>query len=114
MVLPLRQLTHWHSIFPLDFAAIFHLLKGMKSQYRLGISRSSLDAIEDDFSADVEKGTKELVRVWLSSTPSLEPPCWWKLVQALRQLTRMYWQRKFKWREVSFSVLAEKIQMERG
>ena len=100
MVLPLRQLTHWHSIFPLDFAAIFHLLKGMKSQYRLGISRSSLDAIEDDFSADVEKGTKELVRVWLSSTPSLEPPCWWKLVRALRQIDE--------------NVLAEKIQMERG
>ena len=89
----------------MDFISILHLLKDIvKDLYslglHLGIARSALDAIEDNFPADVERRRRELVRVWLSSTHCLEPTCWWKLVQALRQTDE--------------NVLAEKIQKEHG
>ena len=48
----------------------------------LGIPQGTGVAVISDHHTDIGKGKKELVIVWLSS--SLDPPCWWHLVQALK------------------------------
>ena len=84
-----RQLTHWHRLFPIDFISVLNLLGDIvRSLYMLGIhldlSKGALDAIEENFPADVERRRREVVSAWLSS--SVVPPCWWHLVQALKKI----------------------------
>ena len=62
------------------------------------IPKGILDAIEADNRNDVCKMRRELVKGWTSS--SLDPPCWWHLVNGLR--------------DVKWSVLAEEIVTEFG
>ena len=85
----LCKLTLWNSLFPLDFASVLHKLQAIvEDLYRLGVNlslpRHLLDAIEADFPHSTERRRTELVRVWMSSSP--DPPCWWHLVQALKQM----------------------------
>ena len=100
-LLSLRIFTHWHSLFPIDFLSIHHLLKNVVDKvYDLGLELKvpyhTLEALERNFSADVVKRRREMVKGWMSSTH--HPPCWWHLVQALKR--------------IGMNALAEEIQRE--
>ena len=80
------KLTHWHVLFPLELTSVLHHLESVGSNLymfglHLGVSEGVLDALEPGFLIDVRKSKRELVREWMSS--SLDPPCWWHVVQAL-------------------------------
>lgn len=99
----MRKLSHWHSLFPIDFSEILHWLQDIvREVYELGdglgVPRAILEVLEVDFPADVRKRRRELVWWWLSSSP--DPPCWWKLVQALQGMDE--------------NVLAEEIKKKYG
>ena len=102
-IMCLRKLTHWYSLFSLDFKSVLHTLEDVvKGLYKFGlhlnIPTGLLDAMEDNFPNDVERRKRELVKAWLSS--SQDHPCLWQLVQALQRIGE--------------SVLAEKIAEENG
>ena len=102
-LLYLRNFTLWYSLFPMDFKSVLHFIKDVVRELymiglHLGIRKGILDAIEADNRTDVGKMRRELVKGWMSS--SLDPPCWWHLVNALRA--------------VRWSVLAEEIATEFG
>ena len=91
-VLCFRIFSHWNI---LDFNTTLDLLQDIvQDLYKLGcflgIPRSILDAIEADFPFDASRRRRELVRAWLGS--SADPPCWWHLVVALRQIDAESWQ----------------------
>ena len=96
--------THsWNCLFPLDFASVLRKLQDIvQDLYRLGVSlslpRHLLDAVETDFPHSTERRRTKLVRVWMSSSP--DPPCWWHLVQALKQM--------------DYRVLAKEIETEQS
>ena len=88
-IMCLLKLTHWYSLFPMDFNTLLdHLCSIVSGLYDLGrylgISCGLLDAIEADFPTDTSSRRRKLVRAWLNS--SLDPPCWWHLVQALNRI----------------------------
>ena len=102
-LLCLRNFTLWHSLFPMDLKPVLHYIKDIVRELymlgiHLGIPKGILDAIEADNRTDVCKMRRELVKGWMRS--SLDPPCWWHLVNALRAV---------KW-----SILAEEIATEFG
>ena len=85
----LRALTHWNSIFPIDFISVFGYLRDIVAELfvlglHLNIPQSVLEAIKRDHLLDTSGQRTELVRKWMSS--SLDPPCWWHLVEALRKI----------------------------
>ena len=97
----MHTLTHWHSLFPLDFLSVHHLLKNVVDKvYDLGLELKvpyhTLEALETNFPTDVVKRRREMVKGWMSSTH--HPPCWWHLVQALKR--------------IGMNALAEEIQRE--
>ena len=99
----LRNFTLWYSLFPMDFKSVLHYIKDVVRELytlglHLGIPKGILDAVEADNLTDICKMRRELVKGWMSS--SLDPPCWWHLVSALRA--------------VRWSVLAEEIATEFG
>ena len=100
-LLSLHILTHWHSLFPIDFLSVHHLLKNVVHKvYDLGLELKvpyhTLEALETNFPTDVVKRRREVVKGWMSSTH--HPPCWWHLVQALKR--------------IGMNALAEEIQRE--
>ena len=102
-LLCLRNFTLWYSLFPMDYKSVLHYINDIVRELymlglHLGIPKGILDAIEADNRNDVCKMRRELVKGWMSS--SLDPPCWWHLVNGLRGA---------KW-----SVLADKIATEFG
>ena len=102
-LLCLRNFTLWSSLFPIDFKSVLHYIKDVVRELymlglHLGIPKGILDAIAADNRTDVCKMRRELVKGWMSS--SLDPPCWWHLVNALHDL---------RW-----SVLAKEIATEFG
>ena len=84
----MRKPTHWDTFFPIDFVSVLRCVDKVEAKYlyNLGLELNmlwkTLDDIFEDFRNEVEARRRKLVRVWLSS--SLEPPCWWRLVQALK------------------------------
>ena len=85
----LRMFTHWHSLFPIDFFSVLHLLKDVvRDLYMFGvhlnIPQGVVKAIEEDFPANTDRRRREIVTKWMSSTQN--PPCWWRLVQALDRI----------------------------
>ena len=83
----LRKLTLWDSFFPMEFLSILQYVKALVTEvYELGlvlkVSVHRLETLSCDFPTDTSRRRRELVRVWLST--SVEPPCWWHLVRALR------------------------------
>ena len=85
-VLFLLKLTLWN-IFPMDFVSILRYLKPLVAEvYQLGLELKvplhRLLTLSYDFPTDTKNRRRELVRMWLNS--SMEPPCWWHLVRALR------------------------------
>ena len=100
-LLSLRILTHWHSLFPIDFLSVHHLLKNVVDKvYDLGLELKvpyhTLEELGINFPTDVVKRRMEVVKGWMSSTH--HPPCWWHLVQALKR--------------IGMNALAEEIQRE--
>ena len=100
-LLSLRILTHWHSLFPIDFLSVHHLLKNVVDKvYDLGLELKvpyhTLEELETNFPTDVVKRRREVVKGWMSSTH--HPTCWWHLVQALKR--------------IGMNALAEEIQRE--
>ena len=86
-LLCLCKLTLWNSFFPIDFVLVLQHLKPLVTKvYELGLELKvpvhCLEAISSNFPSDTSRRRRELVRVWLSS--SLDSPCWWHLVRALR------------------------------
>ena len=86
-LLCLHKLTLWDSFFPMEFVSVLRYLKPLVTEvYELGLELKvpvhCLETISSDFPSDTSRRRRELVRVWLSS--SLDPPCWWHLVRALR------------------------------
>ena len=99
----MRKLSHWDSLFPIDFNTVLHILRVIvKGLYEFGLSlgapQNVLDAIEADFPFDVNRRRRELVKWWMSS--SSDPPCWWYLIQALKRIDE--------------NALAEEIKREHG
>ena len=86
-LLYLRKLTLWDSFFPMEFVSVLRYLKPLVTEvYELGLELKvpvhCLETMSSDFPSDTSRRRRELVRVWMSS--SLDPPCWWHLVRALR------------------------------
>ena len=97
----LRIFTPWHSLFPIDFYSVLHLLKDVvRDLYifglHLNIPQGVVKAIDEDFPANTDRRRREIVTKWMSSTQN--PPCWWRLVQALERIDQ--------------NVLARNIQKE--
>ena len=86
LLLCMQRLTHWFSFFSIDSNSVLHYLQDVvdlsKLGGHLGIPPETVIAAIMDPSSDISKGKSKLVKVWLSS--SLDPPCWWHLVQALK------------------------------
>jgi len=75
-LLCMRKLTHWESLFPIDFDNVVYCLKDMVKELfdlgrSLGVSVGELKSIEEDFPCNTSRRRRELVRVWLSS--SMDP-----------------------------------------
>ena len=85
----MRKLTHWDNLFPIDFGSVLHYLKDIvRPLFDLGlhlkIPEGVLEAIELNHSSDADRRTREVVRAWMSSF--LDPPCWWHLIEALKEI----------------------------
>ena len=85
----MRKLTHWDNLFPIDFGSVLHYLKDIvRPLFDLGlhlkIPHGILEAIEMNYPHDASRRTREVVRAWMNS--SLDPPCWWHLVEALKEI----------------------------
>ena len=85
----LRMFTHWHSLFPIDSHSVLYLLKDVvRDLYIFGLSlnipQGVVKAIEEDFPANTDRRRREIVTKWMISTQ--DPPCWWRLVQALERI----------------------------
>ena len=88
-LLYMHILTHWHSLFPIDFLSVHHLLKNVVNKvYDLGLELKvpyhKLEELETNFPTDVVKRRREMVKGWMSSTH--HSPCWWHLMQALKRI----------------------------
>ena len=105
----LRNLTLWYSLFPMDFKSVLHYIKDVvRELYTLGLHLGLpdrildplLDALQAHYLTDHDmcKMRREVVKGWMSS--SLDPPCWWHLVEALHAAER--------------GTLAQKITMDHG
>ena len=86
----LCRFTLWNILFSLDFRSVVHYLEDVvRDLYKLfiylGLPKSCLDTIEANFPNNVDRRRTELVGVWISSS-SPDPPCWWQLVQALKEI----------------------------
>ena len=85
----LLTLSLWNSLFPISVDSVLnHVKEVIEELYLLGayldIPQSSLDAIAKKSPSNVRIQRIELVWTWLNS--SLRPPCWWHLVQALKEI----------------------------
>ena len=96
-LLYLRNFTLWYSLFPMDFKSVLHYIKDVvRELYTLGLHLGLpdhildplLDALQAHYLTDHDmcKMRRELVKGWMSS--SLDPPCWWHLVEALHAAER--------------------------
>ena len=87
----LCRFTHWNTLFPIELSSIlYHLKNIVKETYDLGLQLKVpyhiLEALEDNFPTDVGKRKRRMINWWMSSFS--DPPCWWHLVQALREIER--------------------------
>ena len=88
-LLCMRKLTLWDSLFPMDFISVLFLLQNIVRDLHilglhLGVPSGVLEAIEVDFPTNTTRRREELVKAWMES--SLDPPSWWRLVQALKRI----------------------------
>ena len=66
-------------------SVLHHLMNIVDEVFDLGLHLKVpyhiLEANEKDFPTDANRRKREMVNWWVNS--SLDPPCWWHLVQAL-------------------------------
>ena len=84
----MRKLIYWYSLFPIEFFPVFQLLNKISAKWHdlglyLCLPKNILDVIQEENSS-VQKRLKEMVSAWMNS--SLDPPCWWQLAKALRDM----------------------------
>ena len=84
----MRKLIYWYSLFPIEFFPVFQLLDEISAKWHdlglyLCLPKNILDVIQEENSS-VQKCLKEMVSAWMNS--SLDPPCWWHLAKALRDM----------------------------
>ena len=87
----LLQLSHWNKLFSIDLDSVLsHIEEVVRGLHMLGIylaiPKSRLEEVEENFPRDVKRQRIELVKVWMNSSHSDYPPCWWHLVQALEKI----------------------------
>ena len=83
-----NSLNLLHVIFPIDLKSALHHLKNIVQEvYDLGLHLNVpyhiLEAIRVNFPDDVDNRKREVVVEWMKSFP-----CWWHLVQALKEIGR--------------------------
>ncbi len=88
----IRQLTHWYSLFPIDFHSVIpyfgNIVRGIHDLcLHLDIPLSFLKTLEENYPRDVERRKTELVWKWMCSTSN--PPCWWRLAETLKKMGEM-------------------------
>lgn len=89
MIKCMHKLTHWDNLFPIQFKDVLQSLSLVPAEklsdlgLRLGAPSEFLRSLESKFSSEDQK--KELVLWWMKSAHSLYP-CWWKLVEALKDV----------------------------
>ena len=99
----LRKFTCWEDLFPITCSEVLRTLEVVVDRIRdlglcLGAPWEFLEKLNTNFPFDVDQRKRELVTWWMSS--SQDPPCWWKLVEALQDAER--------------SELAEEIKRKHG
>ena len=85
----MQKITHWNTLFQIDFTSVhFHLKTIVRDLFDLGlqldIPSSVLEAIEVQYPNNIDRQRRELVRKWMSSSQDL--PCWWHLMEALKKI----------------------------
>ena len=85
----MRQLTHWYSLFPIDFTSVIpyfgNIVKGTHNlSLHLDIPLTFLHTLEENYPRDVDRRKTELVWKWMNSTSC--PPCWWHLAEILKKM----------------------------
>ena len=88
-VMYMRRLMYWSSLFPIDFPPVFQLLEGVSAKWyvlglHLHLPKNKLDVIEEENPKSVENCLREMVSAWMHFSP--DPPCWWHLILALREI----------------------------
>ena len=84
----IRKLIYWYSLFPIEFFPVFQLLDKISAKWHdlglyLCLPKNTLDVIQEE-NPSVQKRLKEMVSAWMNS--SIDPPCWWHLAKALRDM----------------------------
>jgi ankyrin repeat protein len=87
-VFSMRKCSHWHRLFPIDTKSVLQYLDEVLDNLfqiglQLGLLESTIRDIEEKFRGDIRRTRQELIDEWINS--SIEPPCWWHLVQALKE-----------------------------
>ena len=88
-VMYMRQLTYWSSLFPIDFPPVYQLLEGVSAKWyvlglHLHLPKNKLDVIEEENPKSVENCLRGMVSAWMHFFS--DPPCWWHLILALREI----------------------------
>ena len=88
-VMYMRQLMYWSSLFPIDFPPVFQLLEDVSAKWyvlglHLHLPKNKLDVIEEENPKSVENCLRGMVSAWMHFSP--DPPCWWDLILALREI----------------------------
>ena len=86
-----NKLNFWLVMFPIDMESVLHHLMNIVDEVfdlglHLKVPYHILKANEKDFPTDANRRKREMVNWWVNS--SLDPPCWWHLVQALNSKGR--------------------------
>ena len=82
----MHSLNFLQVMFPIDLKPVLHHLKNVVGElYELGLHLNVpyhiVEAIRVNFPDDVNKRKREVVVEWMKSSP-----CWWHLVQALKEI----------------------------
>ena len=86
-----NKLNFWLMMFPIDMESVLHHLMIIVDEVfdlglHLKVPYHILEANDKDFPTDANRRKREMVNWWVNS--SLDPPCWWHLVQALNSKGR--------------------------
>jgi ankyrin repeat protein/GTPase SAR1 family protein len=104
-ILSMRKLTYWEFLFPIKLKAVLkhfrsvHVSKLLLFGLCLGLPVGVIENIDANFQSDVSRRLMEVLKMWMTSS-SLGFPCWWHLVEALK--------------DVEKSTLAEEIRHAHG
>lgn len=87
-LLCMRKPTHWESLFPITLDSVLTYLKNVHIDrlhtfgVGLRIPDGVIEEIEASFPHEVYRMKTEVLKRWIKS--SLDFPCWWDLIEALK------------------------------